>query len=127
RNAPDIQSRGQIREALRIDLEHDGATRQVAGHMLHMRRSHPARTAPRRPKINQHRNPAFTYDFIKFSRTDLKRLSHRRQWSLAPAASSSVGEMLSRNSIGLSTGQAISNDRHCTLLANNSANIIAGK
>jgi hypothetical protein len=66
RDSLDFEPGSKFREPLRVDLQYDGAAREIASDLCDMRRRHPAGAAPVCPEINEHRNLAFANDLIEF-------------------------------------------------------------
>src|ERR1700678_766997 len=121
RNPAHIESRRHFRRSLRIHLEHHRLASQLARHLRHLRRSHPARPAPRRPEIHQHRNPALANHLVELLCAYLDRLTHRGQRRFTRATFAHVSKMLRRNSIRLPAGQATPEDGHSELLVYSTA------
>ena len=71
RNSPDVVSRGKFREPFRVDFQHYGSACEVSRDLGNMRRCRPARAAPSRPEINEHRNFAVADYFVELLGTHL--------------------------------------------------------
>ncbi len=108
--SPDVVPCSKFRETFRVDLQDDGAAREVSRHLCDMRRRSSAGAAPGCPEINEHRNFAVANNFIEFLGIHCYGLCHCRERCLACAASSRVGEVFRRNSVRLFARWATSDD-----------------
>jgi hypothetical protein len=61
-----VVPRCKFREPFRVDLQHDGAARELSRDLCDMRRRHPAGAAPGRPEINQHGDFAVANNLVEF-------------------------------------------------------------
>ena len=77
-DASDVVPCGKFREPLGVDLQHDGAAREVLRDLCDMRRRRPAGAAPGRPEINEHRDLAVANNFIEFLGIHFYGLRHCR-------------------------------------------------
>jgi hypothetical protein len=115
-NALHVVARGELGELLCIDLKDDGLAGEIARDLGDMGRRHAAGTAPGRPEIDEDGNFAVADDFVELLRCDGEGIGDGREWRLAGAAASCIGEVVRRDSIRLSAGWAISDDGHGDVL-----------
>src|SRR6476469_5914643 len=66
RNAANVEPRGELREPLCVDFEHDGLSRQIARDLRNVRSGHSAGTAPLGPEINEDGNLAVANELVEF-------------------------------------------------------------
>jgi len=112
RYAADVESIGELRIVLRIDLEDDGLACHVCRSASDLWRCHAARPTPCRPEIYEYRNSGVIDGFIKQSRIGFERLIDRRQGGFASSAAACVCEVTRGNSVLSATSFANSNGRH---------------
>ena len=75
RNAADVVLCCKSRESFRIDFQNDCTPGEVPSGLRHVRRRHPARSAPRSPEVDQNRNLALANDLVEFLFVDFDRLA----------------------------------------------------
>ncbi len=115
-NAAHVVLRGELRITFRVHFQHDCAPGQLPRRLRHVRRGHAARSAPGRPKIGQNRDLALANDLVELLFVDFDRFADCRQLRLAGTALANVGKVLGGYAVGPSTGKAISNHRHGSIL-----------
>ena len=118
RNPSYLVSRRKLRAGLRVDLQHHCPPRQIRRRSCHLRSSRPARPAPRRPEVHQHRHRRTCNDLIEEHRVRRQRLSQCRQRSLARPTTARICQMLSRHPILLPALATRPNYRHTSPLTN---------
>jgi hypothetical protein len=112
RNPANLKSPRQSRIRLRIHLQHHCFPRHLRRCPRHLRRRHPARPAPVRPKVHQHRHLRVPYDLVKQAFIHRQGLSHRRQLNLARPTAAGTSQMPTAHPVLLSTSPANSNHAH---------------
>ena len=65
RNREDAEAFSQLRDTVGVDFDHEGAASHVPCGGLELRRHHAARTAPRRPEVDDHRDRRALNDRVK--------------------------------------------------------------
>src|SRR6516164_637489 len=113
-NSTHLVASGQLRIALRIDLQHNGPSCHVYSGTLHFGSCHAARPAPGRPEVDQHGNAGLANDFVELLRIDFQRLVYRRYRSLARAAAAGISQMFGGYPVLSSTDVAGSNGHRIT-------------
>jgi hypothetical protein len=99
-----------------VNFDYDGLPRHFCRRARHLGRSHPARSAPCRPEIRQHRNFCILQHFIELLTIYFQRFAYRRQRGFTVATPAVIGQMFCRNPVLLSALFAASNERHLALL-----------
>ncbi len=115
RDATHAEARREIGQSFRVDLQDHRTPRHLSGQRLHLRRSHPAGTTPRRPKVHQHRYSRLARDLLELSgRGHIQRLRERRQRSFTRAAPTRICKVACRNTIARAATSTCSNHLHLT-------------
>src|ERR1700679_1923515 len=77
RDAADVIPRGEFGDSPGVDLQHDGAAREVVRHLGNMRRSHMARATPFCPEIHEDGYFAVAHYLVELRKADLHGRCHR--------------------------------------------------
>jgi hypothetical protein len=112
RYPPNLKAPGKPRILLRIHLKHYRFPSHLRRCPCNLGRRHPARAAPVRPKIHEHRDLRTLNDFIEQMLVHRQRFGHRRQRHLARPATPRIGQMPARYPVLLSTRSTSTNYRH---------------
>jgi hypothetical protein len=115
RDSTNIKPCRQRRMRFGIHLEHDSFSRHILRCASDLRRSRPARSAPRSPEIHQHWNRSVLHDLVEKRRVSSKWLGDRLKWLLARAAPAGTGQMVSGHAILLFAMGTRTNDWHINL------------
>jgi hypothetical protein len=111
-DATDVEPSRQFWIVLRVDLYDDCLPSHIGSCARHLRRRHPAGSAPFSPKIREHRNTSILDDFVERFTINFQGLIHRRQGRFAGAAATCVSKVGRWNAVLSPTGFACANHRH---------------
>jgi len=105
-NAADLKAGRELWVRLGVDLEHHRFPGHLRGDQLHLGGRHSARAAPRRPKVDQHRDLRVLRDGVELSGVHVDRRVDGRQRGFAFPAVPRFVKVLRRNSVLLTAGWA---------------------
>ena len=98
RDAANIEASRERRVFLGVHFQHHGFAGHLRGSTSHFRSSHAARSAPVRPKIDEHRNGDIVDDFVEYF-VDRQRLGQGRQRGFTPSATAGAGQIFCWNTV----------------------------
>ena len=111
-DAAHVIPRGKMLILVRVDLQDNCLSSHLLGRASHLWSGGAAWSTPIGPEVDENRNPRTLNDLIKKDSVDRQGLVQRRQRTLAGTTTSSVGQVLSGESVFLITALAGSDCRH---------------
>ncbi len=106
RNRSNLKPLAQLRERVGVDLHDHDPAGEAGGHLLELRRHHPAGTTPRRPEVDNDRQRRQGDQAIEFVRApDVDREGRDREVTLALAAARRFAQPLVGQPVFLPAGR----------------------